>query len=115
VQRGELVDYMTGQQIYGRILGEYPQLIKHATNIILLHSDSVAKEEIDFKKWVIPYISMEIQEDPYRHARVSAIIFCSAERGDRCYVFRNEHADCAIPAAVLEKVAASLDPEFEML
>jgi hypothetical protein len=117
-QRGELVEYpITDQQIYSRILGKYEQLVRHATNVILLHSDHVAKEEIDFQQ-AISDIRMEILRDPGLHTRVGAVIFCSIwvdQKGGRCYAFRNEHADCAIPAAILEKVAASLDPRFEML
>jgi hypothetical protein len=116
-QRGKLVEYpITTSQIYDRILREYPQLIKNAFNIIILHSDHVAKEEIDFKT-AISYISEEILRDNTRHTKVSAIILCCRWRDPdwtRCYVFHNQHATRPIPSPILEKVAMALDPRFKI-
>lgn len=112
---GQLVDYpITVQQIYDRILGEYPQLIPSEANVLLLHTDNVAKEEIDFMT-AVSYIREEIRDDPIRHSRVNAIIFCDRwyaefdSKKARCYVFVNEHAACSTPRELLETMLEALD------
>jgi hypothetical protein len=102
-----------GLKVLEKIRGESKQLIEGKPGIIMLHSNNVVIDELEFQR-AIEYKATDL-------ARVSAVIFGDSWRRvgatdhPVCWGFANPSAAAQIPASALQVVIGCLDANFALV